>query len=213
MTVALPVFGDFSVQKSVEFSYEELAMATNDFNVVNKIGEGGFGAVYYGVIRGQKLAIKRMNLQATKEFMAELQVLTHVHHTNLVQLVGYCTVEFLFLVYEFIDNGTLDQHLHHIDRGRTPLSWTARVQIALDAARGLEYIHEHTKPTYIHRDIKSANILIDKELHAKVTSFITGTQSGCDFHSFWCLSWGEFLTSGALCFQLCKLLTSVNYIN
>jgi serine/threonine protein kinase len=87
------------------------------------------------------------------------------------------------------------------------------VQIALDAARGLEYIHEHTKPTYIHRDIKSANILIDKELHAKVTSFITGTQSGCDFHSFWCLSWGEFLTSGALCFQLCKLLTSVNYIN
>ncbi|KAH9549582.1 hypothetical protein CY35_10G027700 [Sphagnum magellanicum] len=167
MTVALPVFGDFSVDKSVEFSYEELAMATNDFNVVNKIGEGGFGAVYYGVIRGQKLAIKRMNLQATKEFMAELQVLTHVHHTNLVQLVGYCTVEFLFLVYEFIDNGTLDQHLHNIDRGRTPLSWTARVQIALDAARGLEYIHEHTKPTYIHRDIKSANILIDKELHAK----------------------------------------------
>jgi serine/threonine protein kinase len=89
-----------------------------------------------------------------------------------------------------------------VESGRTPLSWTARVQIALDAARGLEYIHEHTKPTYIHRDIKSANILIDKELHAKVTSFITGTQSGCDFHSFWCLSWGEFLTSGALCFQL-----------
>ncbi|CAN5954032.1 unnamed protein product, partial [Sphagnum jensenii] len=171
MTVALPVFGDFSVDKSVEFSYEELAMATNDFNAVNKIGEGGFGAVYYGVIRGQKLAIKRMNLQASKEFMAELQVLTHVHHTNLVQLVGYCTVEFLFLVYEFIDNGTLDQHLHYIDRGRTPLSWTARVQIALDAARGLEYIHEHTKPTYIHRDIKSANILINKELHAKVADF------------------------------------------
>jgi len=90
-----------------------------------------------------------------------------------------------------------------VESGRTPLSWTARVQIALDAARGLEYIHEHTKPTYIHRDIKSANILIDKELHAKVTSFITGTQSGCDFHSFWCLSWREFWTSGALCFQLC----------
>jgi chitin elicitor receptor kinase 1 len=162
---------DYTVDKSVEFSYEELANATNGFSVANKIGEGGFAVVFYGEIRGQKLAIKRMNLQATKEFMAELQVLTHVHHTNLVQLIGYCTTDFLFLVYEFVENGTLDQHLHSAKASRAALSWPSRVQIALDAARGLEYIHEHTKPTYIHRDIKSANILLDKECHAKVADF------------------------------------------
>eukprot|EP00249_Psilotum_nudum_P012896 c24031_g1_i1 orf=105-2123(+) len=160
---------DFTVDKSVEFSYEELAAATDNFSANKKIGEGGYGSVYCGVLRGQKLAIKRMNLQATREFMAELKVLTHVHHTNLVQLIGFCTVESLFLVYEFVDNGTLSQHLHGSEM--PPLSWAARVQIALDAARGLEYIHEHTKPTYIHRDVKSNNILIDTNFHAKVADF------------------------------------------
>ncbi|KAG0504121.1 hypothetical protein KC19_N018700 [Ceratodon purpureus] len=140
-------------------------------SVANKIGEGGFAVVFYGVIRGQKLAIKRMNLQATKEFLAELQVLTHVHHTNLVQLIGYCTTDYLFLVYEFMENGTLDYHLHSAKAAEAPLSWSSRVQIALDAARGLEYLHEHTRPSYIHRDIKSANILLDKDARAKVADF------------------------------------------
>ncbi|KAG0566925.1 hypothetical protein KC19_7G097400 [Ceratodon purpureus] len=158
--------------KSVEFTYEELAEATNDFNLSYKIGQGGFASVYYGVIRNQKLAIKKMNLQATKEFLAELQVLTNVHHTNLVQLIGYCTTNSLFLVYEYIENGTLDHHLRRRPSAdMPPLSWIQRVQISLDAARGLEYIHEHTKPTYIHRDIKSANILIDSNFRAKVADF------------------------------------------
>ncbi|XP_024375989.1 chitin elicitor receptor kinase 1-like [Physcomitrium patens] len=162
---------DYSTNNSVEYTHEELRNATNGFSVANEIGAGGFAVVYYGEIRGQRLAIKKMNLQATKEFMAELQVLTHVHHTNLVQLIGYCTQEFLFLIYEFVENGTLDQHLHKTKAGIAPLSWLSRVQIALDAARGLEYIHEHTKPKYIHRDIKSANILLDKHYHAKVADF------------------------------------------
>ncbi|KAH8967811.1 hypothetical protein BDL97_03G095800, partial [Sphagnum fallax] len=156
-------------RKSVEFSYEELAAATDNFSISHKIGQGGFASVYFGEIHNQKLAIKKMTLQATKEFLAELQVLTHVHHTNLVQLIGYCTDQHLFLVYEYIENGTLDQHLH--GKVMPPLTWSQRVQIALDAARGLEYIHEHIKPTYIHRDIKSANILIDRDLHAKVADF------------------------------------------
>lgn len=167
---AVSALSDFTVDKSVEFSYEELAAATNNFNVANKIGEGGYGSVYLATLRGQKMAVKRMNLQATREFLAELQVLTRVHHTNLVQLIGYCTVESLFLIYEYVNNGTLDRHLHSRDN-LPPLSWEARVQIALDAARGLEYIHEHTKPTYIHRDVKSSNILIDMQLHAKVADF------------------------------------------
>lgn len=158
-----------TVDKSVEFSYEELASASNDFDIANKIGEGGFGSVYYAELRGEKAAIKKMDMQASREFLAELKVLTHVHHLNLVRLIGYCVEGSLFLVYEYIENGNLSQHLR--GSGREPLTWSTRVQIALDSARGLEYIHEHTVPVYIHRDIKPANILIDKNFRAKVADF------------------------------------------
>ncbi|XP_075084394.1 chitin elicitor receptor kinase 1 [Nicotiana tabacum] len=87
----------------------------------------------------------------------------------LVRLIGYCVEGSLFLVYEYLENGHIGQHLR--GTGRDPLPWSTRVQIALDSARGLEYIHEHTVPVYIHRDIKSANILIDKNFHAKVADF------------------------------------------
>ncbi|KAA0040224.1 chitin elicitor receptor kinase 1 [Cucumis melo var. makuwa] len=158
-----------TVDKSVEFSYEELAKATDNFSLANKIGEGGFGSVYYAELRGEKAAIKKMDMQATREFLAEIKVLTRVHHLNLVRLIGYCVENSLFLVYEYIENGNLSQHLR--GTGRDPLPWPSRVQIALDSARGLEYIHEHTVPVYIHRDIKSANILIDKNFHGKVADF------------------------------------------
>ncbi|WOL16175.1 hypothetical protein Cni_G24957 [Canna indica] len=162
-------FPGITVDKSVEFTYEELASATDNFSLAYKIGGGGFGVVYYAELRGEKAAIKKMDMQATNEFLAELKVLTNVHHLNLVRLIGYCTEDSLFLVYEFIENGNLSEHLHGL--GRDPLPWPARVQIALDSARGLEYVHEHTVPLYIHRDIKSANILIDKKFRAKVADF------------------------------------------
>ncbi|XP_062086835.1 lysM domain receptor-like kinase 3 [Humulus lupulus] len=158
-----------TVDKSVEFSYEELAKATDDFSLDNKIGQGGFGSVYYAELRGEKAAIKKMDMQASNEFLAELRVLTHVHHLNLVRLIGFCVEGSLFLVYEYIENGNLSQHLR--GSGRDPLPWSTRVQIALDSARGLEYIHEHTVPLYIHRDIKSPNILIDKNFRGKVADF------------------------------------------
>ncbi|CAK9316204.1 unnamed protein product [Citrullus colocynthis] len=158
-----------TVDKSVDFSYEELAKATDNFSLANKIGEGGFGSVYYAELRGEKAAIKKMDMQASREFLAEIKVLTRVHHLNLVRLIGYCVENSLFLVYEYIENGNLSQHLR--GTGRDPLPWPSRVQIALDSARGLEYIHEHTVPVYIHRDIKSANILIDKNFHGKVADF------------------------------------------
>ncbi|KAL6992829.1 LysM domain receptor-like kinase 3 [Sarracenia purpurea var. burkii] len=164
-----PGLTNITVDKSVEFSYEELAKATNNFSMATKIGQGGFGSVYYAELRGEKAAIKKMDMQASKEFLAELKVLTHVHHLNLVRLIGYCVEDSLFLVYEFIENGNLSQHLHGL--GKDPLPWSSRVQIALDSARGLEYIHEHTVPVYIHRDIKSANILIDQNFRAKVADF------------------------------------------
>ncbi|KAI3839557.1 hypothetical protein MKW92_025260 [Papaver armeniacum] len=158
-----------TVDKSVEFTYEELARATDDFSLDNKIGQGGFGAVYYAEVRGEKAAIKKMDMQASKEFLAELKVLTRVHHLNLVRLIGYCVEDSLFLVYEFIDSGNLSEHLRGIEK--EPLPWSTRLHIALDSARGLEYIHEHTVPVYIHRDIKSANILVDKNFRGKVADF------------------------------------------
>ncbi|KAI4384953.1 hypothetical protein MLD38_003036 [Melastoma candidum] len=164
-----PGLAGITVDKSVEFSYEELAKATDNFSLANKIGEGGFGEVFYAELRGEKAAIKKMDMQASREFLAELKVLTRVHHLNLVRLIGYCVEGSLFLVYEYIENGNLSQHLRGSDR--EPLPWSTRVQIALDSARGLEYIHEHTVPVYIHRDIKSANILIDKNFHGKVADF------------------------------------------
>ncbi|KAL1320302.1 hypothetical protein AAHE18_14G047100, partial [Arachis hypogaea] len=167
--VISPRLTGITVDKSVEFSYEELAKATNGFSIDNKIGQGGFGSVYYAELRDEKAAIKRMDMQASKEFLAELKVLTRVHHLNLVRLIGYCVEGSLFLVYEYIENGNLSQHLR--GSGRDSLSWPIRVQIALDSARGLEYIHEHTVPVYIHRDIKSANILIDKNFRGKVADF------------------------------------------
>ncbi|XP_051135209.1 chitin elicitor receptor kinase 1-like [Andrographis paniculata] len=167
-TRSSPLVG-ITVEKSVEFPYDELAKATDNFSIANKIGEGGFGAVYYAELRGEKAAIKKMDMQADREFLAELRVLTRVHHLNLVRLIGYCVEGSLFLVYEYIENGNLSQHLR--SSGREPLPWSTRVQIALDSARGLEYIHEHTVPVYIHRDIKPANILIDTNFHAKVADF------------------------------------------
>ncbi|XP_075664364.1 lysM domain receptor-like kinase 3 [Castanea sativa] len=158
-----------TMDKSVEFSYEELAKATDDFSLNNKIGQGGFGSVYYAELRGERAAIKKMDMQASKEFLSELKVLTNVHHLNLVRLMGYCVEGSLFLVYEYIENGNLSQHLH--SSRRDPLPWSTRVNIALDSARGLEYIHEYTVPVYIHRDIKSANILIDKNFRGKVADF------------------------------------------
>nr|GMC77068.1 lysM domain receptor-like kinase 3 [Ipomoea batatas] len=101
---AAPVISGITVEKSVEFSYEELASATSDFSLANKIGEGGFGAVYYAELRGEKAAIKKMDMQATKEFLAELKVLTRVHHLNLVLCYGVIFFDkeaFCFCGYPF----------------------------------------------------------------------------------------------------------------
>ncbi|KAK1403098.1 Chitin elicitor receptor kinase 1 [Heracleum sosnowskyi] len=156
-----------TMDKSLRFSYKELAQATGNFSLAKKIGEGGFGSVYYAELRGEKVAIKKMNMQASKVFLAELKVLTNVHHSNLVRLIGYTIEGSLSIIYEFIDNGNLCQHLRDFS-GREPLSWSSRMKIALDSAKGLKYIHEHTNPAYIHLDIKSANILLDENLRAKL---------------------------------------------
>ncbi|CAH1428480.1 unnamed protein product [Lactuca virosa] len=160
-------------EKPVIISLEEIEEATNNFDEARKIGEGGFGKVYFGIIRGREAAIKKMKSSKSKEFFAELKVLCRIHHNNVVQLLGYASGDsHLYLVYEYVQNGTLSEHLQDpLLKGHQPLSWTARANIALDAARGIEYIHDHTKARYVHRDIKTSNILLDMGLKAKVADF------------------------------------------
>ncbi|KAG6522160.1 lysM domain receptor-like kinase 3 [Zingiber officinale] len=163
----------FRTERPVIFSLEEVDQATASFEGSRKIGEGGYGSVYFGILANEEVAIKKMKSSKSKEFLAELNVLCNVHHRNVVELIGYAAGEdYLYLVYEFVQNGSLNENLHDpLLKGHLPLSWTARTQIALDTACGIEYIHEHTKTTCVHRDIKTSNILLDSTLRAKVADF------------------------------------------
>ncbi|XP_028795434.1 lysM domain receptor-like kinase 3 [Neltuma alba] len=163
----------FDMDKPVVFTYEEIFSSTDCFSDSNLLGHGTYGSVYYGLLRDQEVAIKRMTATKTKEFMSEMKVLCKVHHANLVELIGYAAShDELFLIYEYALKGSLKSHLHDPqNKGHSSLSWIMRVQIALDAARGLEYIHEHTKTHYIHRDIKTSNILLDASFRAKISDF------------------------------------------
>ncbi|CAI8608082.1 unnamed protein product [Vicia faba] len=163
----------FDMDKPVVFAYEEIFSSTEGFSDSNLLGHGTYGSVYYSLLRDQEVAIKRMTATKTKEFTSEVKVLCKVHHANLVELIGYAAShDELFLVYEYAQKGSLRSHLHDPqNKGHSPLSWIMRVQIALDAARGLEYIHEHTKAHYVHRDIKTSNILLDASFKAKISDF------------------------------------------
>ncbi|GMI75019.1 LysM-containing receptor-like kinase 3 [Hibiscus trionum] len=155
------------------YSLREIEEATDNFDATKKIGSGGYGHVYHGILGSKEVAIKKMKSNKSKEFFAELKVLCKVHHINVVELLGFASGDdHLYLVYEYVQNGSLNDHLHDpLLKGHQPLSWTARTQIALDAAKGIEYIHDHTKARYVHRDIKTSNILLDKGLRAKVADF------------------------------------------
>ncbi|XP_051148104.1 lysM domain receptor-like kinase 3 [Andrographis paniculata] len=161
------------VEKPVVFTYDEIIASTDGFSDSYLLGHGTYGSVYYGLLRDQEVAIKKMTATKTKEFMAEMKVLCKVHHTNLVELIGYAASgDELFLIYEYAQKGSLRNHLHDPQsKGNTSLSWIMRMQISLDAARGLEYIHEHTKPHYVHRDVKTSNILLDGSFRAKISDF------------------------------------------
>ncbi|TYI45464.1 hypothetical protein E1A91_D13G038300v1 [Gossypium mustelinum] len=154
------------------FSYEELAMATHGFSQANLLGQGGFGYVHKGVLaNGKEVAVKSLksgSRQGQGEFQAEVETISRVHHRHLVSLVGYCIAgERRMLVYEFLPNKTLEFHLHD----KCPMDWPTRLKIALGAAKGLAYLHEDCYPGIIHRDIKSANILLDFTFKAKVSDF------------------------------------------
>ncbi|XAR56673.1 Non-specific serine/threonine protein kinase [Bertholletia excelsa] len=159
------------------FSFHDLSDATQNFNPDNLIGEGGFGCVYSGHFKSlnQDVAVKQLDrngLQGNKEFLVEVVMLSLLHHPNLVNLLGYCSDgDQRILVYEYMPNGSLEDHLLDLDPGKKPLDWLTRMKIAQDAARGLEYLHETTDPPVIYRDLKASNILLDKDFHAKLSDF------------------------------------------
>ncbi|XP_066393265.1 proline-rich receptor-like protein kinase PERK4 [Miscanthus floridulus] len=156
------------------FSYEELALATGGFSEANLLGQGGFGYVHRGVLSdGKEVAVKQLKAgsgQGEREFQAEVDTISRVHHRHLVALVGYCIDGARrLLVYEFVPNHTLEHHLH--GKGLPVMEWTTRLRIAIGAAKGLAYLHEECDPRIIHRDIKSANILLDDDFEAMVADF------------------------------------------
>ncbi|KAL0374492.1 UNVERIFIED_CONTAM: Receptor-like serine/threonine-protein kinase ALE2 [Sesamum radiatum] len=158
------------------FSSSDLEKATDYFNESRILGEGGFGRVYSGVLEdGTKVAVKilkRYDQQGGREFLAEVEMLSRLHHRNLVKLIGICVEDRTrCLVYELIPNGSLESHLHGIDRETAPLNWSARLKIALGAARALAYLHEDSSPRVIHRDFKASNILLEDDFTPKVSDF------------------------------------------
>ncbi|EOA23586.1 hypothetical protein CARUB_v10016781mg [Capsella rubella] len=154
------------------FTYEELEEATENFST--ELGDGGFGTVYYGTLKdGRVVAVKRLferSLKRVEQFKNEIEILRSLKHPNLVILYG-CTTRHsreLLLVYEYISNGTLAEHLHGNQAQSRPLSWPARLQIAIETASALSFLH--TKGI-IHRDVKTTNILLDSNYQVKVADF------------------------------------------
>lgn len=142
-------------------------------NKASKIGEGAFGEVYLGKDGSTSVAVKvlsKSSWQGRKEFLAELRLSSRAHHGNLVSLLGYCDhCKKMALVYEFMANGNLEEHLS----GKKPnvLTWNERLQIALDVALGLDYLHNGCNPAIIHRDLKTSNILLSENMVAKISDF------------------------------------------
>ncbi|KAJ0972413.1 hypothetical protein J5N97_020372 [Dioscorea zingiberensis] len=165
-----------STQDGLVLTYEALKQATNNFSDANILGKGGFGVVYRGDINGLQIAVKKgtsdaMGHKGREEFYAEIEVFKKVKHRHLVSLLGYCVEgNERFLAYEFMPEGTLGQHLFKRG-GRNGLTWKQRLVIALDVARGIEYLHSMAQGSFIHRDLKPSNILLDREMRAKVSDF------------------------------------------
>ncbi|CAM8904246.1 unnamed protein product [Rhodiola kirilowii] len=154
------------------YSYKELTRATDRFDGKNKLGEGGFGGVYKGMIKGTIVAIKRVSKgssQGVKEYASEVTIISQLRHRNLVQLLGWCHErDELLLVYEFMPNGSLDTHLF---KSEVALTWSTRFKIAQELASALLYLHEGCDRYVVHRDIKSSNIMLDSSFNVKLGDF------------------------------------------
>ncbi|KAL5716590.1 hypothetical protein ACHQM5_018258 [Ranunculus cassubicifolius] len=158
------------------FTLRQIKAATNNFHAENKIGEGGFGPVYKGkLLDGTVIAVKQLSSkskQGNREFVTEIGMISALQHPNLVKLYG-CSMEGnqLLVVYEYMENNSLASILFDPEQCQSKLDWRTRYRICLDIARALAYLHEGSRLKIIHRDVKATNILLDKDLNAKVSDF------------------------------------------
>ncbi|XP_058109153.1 cold-responsive protein kinase 1-like isoform X3 [Magnolia sinica] len=168
---------DISAANNVRlFSYNELRSATRNFGAMNKVGGGGFGVVYKGILRDEtQVAVKSLSAessQGVREFLTELDMISNIRHPNLVQLLGCCIEgSSRMLVYEYLENNSLANALLGPKSRRIALDWPRRAGICMGTARGLEFLHEEAEPHIVHRDIKASNVLLDKDLVPKIGDF------------------------------------------
>ncbi|KAK6943114.1 Serine-threonine/tyrosine-protein kinase, catalytic domain [Dillenia turbinata] len=159
-----------------QYSYHALRSATADFHPSNKIGGGGFGVVYRGILRdGTQVAIKSLSAeskQGTNEFLTELNMISSIQHPNLVQLIGCCVEgSKRILVYEYMENNSVARTLLSSKSRHADFDWPRRAAICMGTALGLAFLHEEAEPNIVHRDIKASNILLDSNFHPKIGDF------------------------------------------
>ncbi|XP_014523058.2 probable leucine-rich repeat receptor-like serine/threonine-protein kinase At3g14840 isoform X2 [Vigna radiata var. radiata] len=168
-------FRDIELQTGI-FTLHEIKVATNNFDISNKIGEGGFGPVYKGILpNGKPVAVKQLSSkseQGTREFINEIGMISALQHPNLVKLYGCCAEgDQLLLVYEYMANNSLAHALFDSEDSHLKLNWATRKNICIGIARGLAFLHEETRLKVVHRDLKTSNVLLDEDLNPKISDF------------------------------------------
>ncbi|TQE04144.1 hypothetical protein C1H46_010256 [Malus baccata] len=166
---------DENLVESLQYDFETIKSATDDFSDANKLGRGGFGTVYKGrLLNGQLIAVKRLSKnseQGDREFKNEVELLAQLQHRNLVRLLGFCIkAKERLLIYQYVANASLD-HFIFDPQNNAHLEWETRYKIIQGIARGILYLHEDSRVRIIHRDLKASNILLDEDMNPKIADF------------------------------------------